>query len=370
MVADHDVTAETKMTVHQRDLAELGERLAAWLEVPLKAEGPVAVSEVHAPSGAGMSSVTVLLHATWSSEGATEEADLVARLAPDESSFPVFPSYDIRRQYDVMAGVAATSAVPVPRLVGIEESSDLLGAPFLVMHAVTGRAPTDNPPYVFGGWLYDATPEDRRHLQDATVDVIAGIHGVPTEQFPALLAEAGGDALRAHVQGQRDHYAWTHARDGIRVPILERTFDWLEEHWPADPGDTVLSWGDARPGNILYDGFDPAAVLDWEMCALAPRGIDVAWMALIHAFFQDIANVFELPGLPDFAVAEDVAARYAQTSGHEIQDLHWYLVYAALRHGVVMSQVKRRMIHFGEETAPEDPDDYVMHRALLERLMA
>ncbi|HET7689183.1 MAG TPA: phosphotransferase family protein [Nocardioidaceae bacterium] len=368
-MAEHDVTAETKMTVHQRDLADLGRRLAAWLEVPLKAEGQVQVSDVHAPSGGGMSSVTVLLHATWTSEGSEQEADLVARLAPDESSFPVFPSYDIRRQYDVMAGVAATSEVPVPRLVGIEESSDLLGAPFLVMHAVDGRAPTDNPPYVFGGWLYDATPEERRRLQDATVDVIAGIHAVPLEQFPSLRAEAGDDALRAHVQGQRDHYAWTHATDGIRVPILERTFDWLDQHWPADPGDTVLSWGDARPGNILYDGFDPAAVLDWEMAALAPRGVDVAWMALIHAFFQDIANVFELPGLPDFAVAEDVAARYAQTSGHEIQDLHWYLVYAALRHGVVMSQVKRRMIHFGEETAPEDPDDYVMHRALLERLL-
>jgi hypothetical protein len=34
-----------------------------------------------------------------------------------------------------------------------------------------------------------------------------------------------------------------------------------------------------------------------------------------------------------------------------------------------MSQVKRRMIHFGEEVVPEHPDDYVMHRAMIERLV-
>ena len=55
--------------------------------------------------------------------------------------------------------------------------------------------------------------------------------------------------------------------------------------------------------------------------------------------------------------------------GHTVTDLDWYVVYAALRHGVVMSRVKRRMIHFGEEERTEDPDDVVMHRAALEALM-
>ena len=30
-----------------------------------------------------------------------------------------------------------------------------------------------------------------------------------------------------------------------------------------------------------------------------------------------------------------------------------------------MSQVKRRMIHFGEDTAPESPDEYVMFHATM-----
>lgn len=362
-----DPALATRLTTHERDLQQLGAAMAAWLPGPLGADGAVEVSEVRAPTGGGMSSVTVLLTATFRRGGEACRRPLVLRLPPDDSGFAVFPDYDLRRQYDAMR--AAAPYVPVPPLVGIEESTDLLGAPFLVMEAVAGRVPSDNPPYVFDGFLLVLPPAERRELQDGTVDLLAALHRAPLSAVPDLVAEAGDDPLRAHVEAQRAYYAWTHARDGLRVPVLERAFAWLEEHWPADPGDPVLVWGDSRPGNVLYDGLRPAAVLDWEMCAVAPRGVDVAWMGVIHRFFQDIAEVFELPGLPDFLRGDDVLARYRERSGTDIEDFDWYVVYAALRHGIVMSQVRRRMIHFGEETLPDDPDDMVMHRAMIERLI-
>lgn len=362
-----DPAAATQITTHARDLDALAERLSQWLPERLRADGPVTVSEVGSPSGGGMSSVTVLLHASYLVDGVEQTRDLALRMPPDDAEFAVFPTYDLPLQYATMA--AAAPYVPVPALVGVEESAEWLGAPFLVMEAVTGQAPPDNPPYVFGGFLLEATATDRRVLQDATVDLIAAVHRTSLASVPRLVAEAGADPLRSHVDGQRGYYAWTHTRDGLRIPILERAFAWLESHWPADPGEPVLNWGDARPGNVLYDGLRPAAVLDWEMAAVAPRAMDVAWMVFIHQFFQDIAEVFELPGLPEYCRVEDVVARYEQTAGVGLRDVEWYVAYAALRHGIVMSQIKRRMIHFGEETAPDDPDDYVMHRALLERLI-
>ena len=48
--------------------------------------------------------------------------------------------------------------------------------------------------------------------------------------------------------------------------------------------------GDARIGNVLYEGFTPVAVLDWEMAALGPRGLDLGWLVFLHAFFQMIAR--------------------------------------------------------------------------------
>jgi aminoglycoside phosphotransferase (APT) family kinase protein len=237
---------------------------------------------------------------------------------------------------------------------------------------VTGRVPVDNPPYVFFGWLFDATPEQRRELQDATLDVLARLHAIadPARTFPALAADVpDGDALRGHVEGQRGYYEWTRREDELRIPVIEEAFAWLEQHWPADTGETVLSWGDARIGNVIYDGFRPVAVLDWEMAALGPAELDLAWFIFIHRFFQDIAEMFSQPGLPDMCRREDVVTAYEAASGRRVRELDFYLVYAALRHAIVMSQVKRRMIHFGEDTVPDTPDEYVMHHATLRAML-
>jgi aminoglycoside phosphotransferase (APT) family kinase protein len=317
-----------------------------------------------------MSSVTILLHVTYAQRGQRVERDLVVRMPPDTASFPVFRAYDLRLQYDAMKA-AGEHGVPVPPLVGVEEDTTLLGAPFIVMEAVGGEAPVDNPPYVFGGWLFDAAPDLQRQLQDETLRMFSLVHAIPEpgERIPGVAIADGADALRAHFEDQLAYYEWV-CQDGPRVPLLERTFDWLEEHWPSDTSGTVLSWGDARPGNILYEDFRANAVLDWEMAGLGPREIDLGWVVFIHRFFQDIAEVFELPGMKHFLTREDVTATYEDLTGHRARDLDWYIVYAALRHGIVMARIKTRMIHFGEEQVPEDVDDYVMHRAALEALMA
>lgn len=360
-MAEHDVHAETKMTTHQRDVAALAGPIASWLEATLPAEGPITITGIHTPEGAGMSSVTLLFEANG--------RPLVARLPPDDSSFPVFPSYDIVQQFEVMALVAEHSGVPVPPIAAVERTGDVLGTPFGVMEAVTGRTPTDNPPYVFGGWLYDATPAERRQLQDETVAVLAGLHAIPDTPavFSTLATE--GEPLRAHFDAVRAYYEWTNSDDGLSIPVIEQAFDWLEANWPADPGPGVLSWGDSRPGNIIYDQFTTVAVLDWEMAAIAPREVDLAWVVFLHRFFQDIATVFEMPGIPDFCRRDDVVAMYESLSGHTVRDFDWYIIYAALRHAVVMARVKRRMIHFGEEQVPDDPDDYVMHSSALKQLL-
>lgn len=365
-----DVTERRTMTTHQRDLDAVAGGLAKWLPGPLGADTAVTLDNVHVPDGAGLSSITLLADATWTSGGTERHRRVVARLAPEDTSFPVFPAYDLRRQHEVMAGVRARTEVPVPNLIGIEDSDQPIGAPFIVMDHIDGRLPRDNPPYVFGGWLYEATAAQRRMLVDATVDVLARIHAIaePATVFPRLCP--GPDPLRDHVDSARAYYEWTRRSDGLRIPVLERAFDWLEAHWPADPGEPVLNWGDARPGNVIYAGFTPVGVLDWEMAALGPREIDLGWFIFIHRFFQDIAELAGTPGLPDMACRADVVARYETLTGHQVRDLDWYLMYAALRHGIVMSQIRRRMIHFGEAPVPDELDDYVLHRAALEKLLA
>jgi aminoglycoside phosphotransferase (APT) family kinase protein len=362
-----------KLTVSERSMDVLTAALQDWLDARSAGQARPTVSRVHVPDNGGLSSTSVLFEACWPGEdGPGRSGTYVARMAPEASAVPVFPRYDLPAQFELISRVAARCDVPLPALRWNEPDGGALGTPFFVMDQVDGRIPLDNPPYVFTGWLLEATPEERAVLQRASVAVLAKLHAIPyaAAAFPMLRPPAGQDALRYHVAQQRGYYRWALASDGIRVPIIERSFGWLEDHWPHDPGPDVLIWGDARIGNIIYRGFEPAAVLDWEMAALGPRELDVGWFLFLHRFFQDIAEFFEIEGLPDFLRRSDVERCYQELSGSALRDMDFYLTYAALRHAIVMGRIKRRMIHFGEDEVPADPDDYVMHRASLEKLLS
>ncbi|MFD4457520.1 phosphotransferase family protein [Nocardia sp. NPDC058480] len=369
MSDDPDHTAQHSLTVTERDLDELAEQLSQWLSGKVGADTPAKVTDLSKPTTGGMSSTTILFDAEWSVGGVVESGSFVARMAPEDGSFPVFQSYDLPLQHQVMTGVAAASAVAVPPMRWLELDESVFGTPFFVMEKVEGRVPADNPPYVFFGWVFDATVAEREQIADSTVEVIAQVHAIDdiATRFPSLDGE--GCALRRHFEAQRAWYKWALTDDGVEIPLIERTFEWLEANWPAEPGLEVLNWGDARPGNILFDGFTPAAILDWEMATFGPRELDLGWVIFIHRFFQDIATRFDQPGLPDFLRRDAMVAKYEELTGHSVQNLDFYIIYAALRHAIVMGRIKRRMIHFGEDTVPEDLDDYVMHRLSLEALL-
>jgi aminoglycoside phosphotransferase (APT) family kinase protein len=370
--AERPVGERVTMTVSQRDPAAMANALRGWLAGKLGIADLPVISGARLPASGGLSSTSLLFEAEWVSDAAPQHAALVARMAPEQGAIPVFPRYDLPGQFELIGQVAARCGVPLPRLRWNQPDGEPLGTAFFVMDQVGGRVPLDNPPYVFGGWLFDASRQERAELQSASVKILADLHAIESVStaFPALGPPAGTSALRWHVGQQHEYYRWALSGDGLSIPIIERSLRWLEEHWPADPGPDVLSWGDARIGNIIYDGFAPVAVLDWEMAALGPREVDVGWFIFLHRFFQDIAEFFGLPGLPDFLRRSQVERQYAEFSGHTLRDMDFYLTYAALRHAIVMARVKRRMIHFGEDQVPDEVDDYVMHRASLDKLLA
>ena len=110
----------------------------------------------------------------------------------------------------------------------------------------------------------------------------------------------------------------------------------------------MLSWGDARIGNLMYRDFTPVAVLDWEMASLGPRDLDVGWMIYLHRFFDDLAVSYGLRGLPSLLRRDSVASTYESLTGYAPRDLDWYTTYAAVRHAVIMTRVGLRQVYFGE----------------------
>ncbi len=349
-------------TPWRRDLSEVGPAIERWAWAVV--DPGAQVSEASAP-GNGMSSETVLFEMT--ARGETER--YAARLAPTADVYPVFPEYDIELQANCMKVVRAHTDVPAPEVRWLELDTKWLGTQFLVMKRMFGEAPPDIPPYVFMGWVADATPEQRAAMQRNTLEALAKLHRLtPANADLDFLArpQHGKTALDQQVGYQRWYYEW--AREGTSYPLIDRTFAWLEDHRPEE-GETVLNWGDSRVGNILYRDFAPVAVLDWEMATLGPREVDLAWMIFLHRFFDDMAGRFGMPGMKDFMRRDVVIAEYEELTGHVVRNLEWFEVFAAQRFAIVSVRTSTRGIAYGQSEEPDDPDDLIMFRNLQEQML-
>ena len=355
-----------------RDTATVPALMSQWLSTKLSAAPEVTVES--GVDSTGMSSETIILTARWEGAGESVEQKLVARVAPTAQDVPVFPTYRLDHQFEVIRQVGELTDVPVPRVRWIENTGEVLGAPFFLMDYVDGVVPPDVMPYTFGGnWFADAPADQQRKLQDASVKVLASLHSIPNAEntFGFLTDGLTGDtALRKHFGWVKSWYDFA-VPDIGRSPLVERTLQWLQDNWPseADARPPVLNWGDARVGNVLYQDFEPVAVLDWEMVTVGPRELDVAWMIFAHKVFQELAGLATLPGLPGVMREEDVRATYQELTGVELSDLNWFYVYSGVMWACVFMRTGARRVHFGEVERPEDVETLFYHAGLMKRLI-
>lgn len=364
-MSENASSEQARPSASQRDPEKLRHDFEHWLRGHrVGAE----VVEASIPSSNGLSSETILIVANWGGE----QHRMVVRVAPDPQTSPVFPHYDMRGQYVLLQRLSAQPDPPaVPRVLWCEDDPVPMGAPFFVMDHVDGHIPPDVMPYNFGSWLTEASSADRQQLQRTTIEQLARVHAANTTDFAFLdVCHPGETALAAHVRQTRDYYEWVKA-SGTGAPLIDRGFDWLREHWPAgaEASGPVLSWGDARIGNIIYRDFTPVALLDWEMASLGPRELDIGWMIFFHCFFEDIAHSASLPGLPDLLRPAEVVDFYTDLTGYRPVDLDFYIVYAALRQAIIALRIQLRAIAFGQGLRPDDPDAMIMHREGFEKML-
>lgn len=324
-----------------RDLDDVRRRLTAWLRRTTGTD--VRVGEIQKPS-AGFSNDTLLFEVEHG--GRTEP--LVARLEPNE--FHVFPEYDLGAQFRILRCLAETD-VPVPPARWFEDDPSVLGSPFYVMDRVAGEVPSEVPNYHMVGFLYDAPLPERAALWWSGLDTMARIHSVDWHRagLDFLGVPGGGtDPIDRQLAYWRRYLAW--ARGGRDWRILAASLDWLEANRFA-PAAVRLVWGDARLPNMLYRDGKVAAVLDWEMAFLGDPETDLGWWLYMDWATGPGYGVPRLDGLPDRA---ETIARWEERTGLRATNALWYEVFAAVRFGLIMARIARRMEEVG--IPPPNPD--------------
>lgn len=336
----------TRPTPLLEDSEATRQKLESWLS---QHHGKsISIPELNIPEATGMSNVTLLFDMTWDEDGERHSAPVVARLQPDIER-PVFPSYDLSLQYEVMDLVGRHSDIPVPELLGLETDKSLLGVQFYFMKRIDGRIPPDMPPYNMDGWMmHETTPEQRAALWRAAVDTMARFHRL---DYQALgmdrLQEAGKTPLQQQLEYWENYYDWS--LEGQAHPVSRDALDWLQANQPTTE-PTVLCWGDSRLGNmIIAESLDRvAAVLDWEMAVLGNPVQDLAWFNFLDATFAEGLGMPRLEGLPSY---QDTIAQWQEASGYSAEHYDYYLIFAGMRYSLILSRV---MLAAGQESNVQD----------------
>jgi aminoglycoside phosphotransferase (APT) family kinase protein len=336
--------------IDQRDPAEVAATLGRWLSTKASPGATIEVFDVEAPASNGFSNETILCQTRTTTNGSAQERPLVVRVAPTKHT--LFLDAAFSTQYRVMRTLAdGHSGVPLPPLGPYEEDTQYLGVPFFTMDRVDGLVPSDNLPYTMDGWVIEATAEQQERMWWSGIETMAQVHRadwralgldwlVPTNQAPGI-------------GQQMDYYRrfldW--AGGDRTVPVIESTWQWLVEHQPAELGDVVLCWGDSRIGNMIWDDFRCASVLDWEMATLSQPELDLGWWLYFDRQFSEGLGV---PRPAGFASHDDTIARYSELMGRPMQDLFFYEIFSGFRFAIVMLRLSDLLV--GSDVLPQESD--------------
>lgn len=243
-------------------------------------------------------------------------------------------AHDMAREHRIIAAVG-TTAVPVPRTLGLCEDPAVNGAPFYVMEFVDGEV-LDSPDK---GRLLD--PSLRRGASEHLVDILADLHDVDID------AVGLGDLARRTGYVDRQIKRWTTQWENSKtreLPSMERVRERLAGSVPEQQG-AVIAHGDFRFGNCLVDLAvgRVAAVLDWELCTLGDPLADLGYMGVYWSDDATGANRDNDPtGAGGFLSYDEIVERYARRTGRDVSRVRWYVAFSSWRLAVITEGVYRR----------------------------
>lgn len=340
------------MQARSADLSEMQSKLIPWLQKKMPKARRLFISDM-ARSGAGFSNETFLFNLSWEEGGQSKAEGMVLRCPP--TSYPVFPNYELEKQFRIMEILGETS-IPVPKVHWLQEDKELLGTPFYIMGRLDGVVPPEYPPYHSFGVYFDATPAQRTKMCWGTLDAIAGIHMLDWKKlgFSFLgVPKNAADSIDRQVNHLESYLNWAKDTPEESHPILEAALKWLKEN-RYEPERTTLCWGDPRIPNTMYSKtFDVLAILDWEMAFLGDPEADLAWFLFLDWQHTEGYGIPKLEGTPE---KDETVSRYEKLTQYKVKNLFYNEVWAAVYFGIIMMKIFKNFKKMGV-TIPATDDE-------------
>ena len=264
---------------------------------------------------------------------------------------PVPPkAHDMGRESGVLKKLSA--AYPLaPRPYFFTDDESVIGAPFYVMERREGLVVDRSFPA-----SVEPTVELCRGVSEMICDTLVELHAVDWR------AAGLGDLWKPEGFLERQTGAWIRRWEKAKTgdttaagtgPLTR----WLATNVPGSPQPTILH-NDFKLNNLILDPGDLTevrAVLDWEMTTIGDPLFDLAvslsyWIEPGDS--QELKEVMPtVTDTPGFLTREQFMDRYAEKSGRDLSEMHWYLVFGYFRLGVALQQIYARW--YGGQTKDE-----------------
>ena len=245
-------------------------------------------------------------------------------------------AHDMGREFRVLSRLHAAYA-PAPEVLDFCEDTTVLGAPFYLMQPIHGVILRSRMPR---GLAFP--PATATGLSQAFVDNLVRLHAV--DYKAAGLADLGRPEgyLERQVRGWTERYHGSKTHD---LPVVEQITAWMQTNLPETRYVSLLH-NDYKYDNVILDGADLTRIiglLDWEMCTI---GDSLADLGTALAYWIDASDPPEAQAqswgptaYPGSFTRAQVAARYAQLTGHDLTALPFYLTFARFKLAVIVQQI-------------------------------
>ncbi|MEY4161030.1 MAG: hypothetical protein RLZZ136_1651 [Pseudomonadota bacterium] len=318
-------------------------RLRDWLEARVEGWHNVKLRPLDVTLGSGFSAEIFFVEVDYDDAAGPQSRTLVVRRQP--TNLEVVLGSSLELQGRMMAALDRLKLAPVPDWIGMELDPSVLGNPFLVMGRVEGQSVTQNPNYNSLGWVADMAPSQRGETWKNAIEAFALLSKIDWQADGfAFLARAewgkpGLDQYLGHIE------AWYRGCRKDRVmPYVDAAIAFIRNHEPAETAVNVL-WGDSTPSNVMFhpDG-KVTGLIDWELAALGPAELDLAWWLYFDDLFSRRFGVARLEGLPS---RDQTIAIWEAAAGRKAQHLDYYDVVVALRMALVAVGAFDRQVGVG-----------------------
>ena len=95
---------------------------------------------------------------------------------------------------------------------------------------------------------------------------------------------------------------------------------------------------------MIWQDYSPAAVVDWEACALSPTEADVGWWLMFDRMSFDEPGNTRMEGFP---TREEMIEIYEKVSGREVRNPHYWEIFAIMRFCAIFIGLADRMVGSG-----------------------